>query len=69
MYQLPIELQRIIYSYDPTYRYKYNSVIRILRISGFQSWTYRSYFYYYKYYANNNIMPSKIKGYYKFCHD
>jgi len=65
MYQLPIELQRIIYSYDSTYRYKYDMVMTNLRVYLCRSWTYKSAFYYYKHYANFNILPSQVKGYYR----
>ncbi len=69
MYHLPAELQRIIYSYDPTYRYKYDMVMTTLRVFLCRSWTYRSEYYYYKDYANYNILPSKVKGNYICSYD
>ena len=32
MFQLPIEIQRVIYSYDSTYRYKYSMVLKSLDV-------------------------------------
>ena len=64
MFRLPIEIQRIIYSYDSTYRYKYSMVLKSLDIARYNSWMYNSYFYFFEHYTNYNMIPSKIKGSY-----